>query len=235
MEKIKREHGDLFRNPTALPDFGVVVHYAAWSRSAIACPILIEWMVDYPDIPLYIIDITSPAYDRFFQSSGFRSGGDSEMLFVVGGEIMYLLWVGFPSMKTKQSCIAALDRLRNSHQPELLLVQRITRLTLEFIGGSPWPMGVYPQPDQPLTHTGQRAMELMAAYETRFQVDLTDFRFDDYFHPEGFEEIKPSGSLLKRIFTLPKPQPPAKKVLTIGHLVQGVKAGRLDEAVIWGE
>ena len=74
--------------------------------------------------------------------------------------------------------------------------------------------------------SGDDAVEFMMAYSKEFNVDLSRFMAADYFSPEG------SGvfSLIKSVFRIG--DDPNKKTLTVGHLLKGVQAGRLDEEVI---
>ncbi|SEW43394.1 DUF1493 family protein [Chitinophaga arvensicola] len=64
--------------------------------------------------------------------------------------------------------------------------------------------------------TGEDGEELIVAYSKRYQVDITGFLFNKYFFPEPFVNTMPDHVAL----------------LTAAHLLKGITAGRLDEAVI---
>jgi len=74
--------------------------------------------------------------------------------------------------------------------------------------------------------SGDDAVEFIIAYGKEFNVDVSNFRVSDYFSPE----IDAIMLGLIRIFTC-KPNP-SRKILTVGHLLKGIIAGRLDEEVI---
>lgn len=67
---------------------------------------------------------------------------------------------------------------------------------------------------------GDDADEFMVAYSKRFRVDAGDFRFPDYFGPEGFDLIGAVMDVIRR-------KPPLKP-LTIGMLELAAKMGRWD-------
>ncbi len=234
MEKITREHGDLFLNPTALPEFGVVYHYAAWSYAAHYWLPVVRAMDAYPDIPLYVIDLGAPAYATFSAASGVTANGKGEVLFVRGGHVLNCYTIGRSREGIQQRVKKELHMLERCRDPEELLFQRIVYL-LETMHGKGDP------PDTPATRieadrgcTGDDAYDLMVAYAETFKVDVSDFQYHDYFHGEGFNPISEVEALFKWVAGRFKPLPNDKKELTIAHLMQGVQAGRLDEEVIWG-
>lgn len=71
---------------------------------------------------------------------------------------------------------------------------------------------------------GDEAAELIYYYGKKFEVDTSSFNFKIYFTPEEIIIY-----LLRKILPCLNPK---KKELTIGDLVAGIKAGRLDEEVI---
>ena len=73
---------------------------------------------------------------------------------------------------------------------------------------------------------GDDAIEYVLAFGMKFNVDVTNFMFSDYFSPEGDFIL----SAIIRIFTGKKNT--KQKELTIRHLLKAIKAGRLDEVVI---
>lgn len=66
---------------------------------------------------------------------------------------------------------------------------------------------------------GDDASEILTKFCIEFNVDYSDFKFDDYFHPE----VSWNDFFVKK---------KKYKKLTIGHLVKAVQAGRLDEEII---
>lgn len=78
--------------------------------------------------------------------------------------------------------------------------------------------------EKDLNFYGDDAAELIYYYGEKFDVDTTNFNFKIYFTPEN--------QLLYLLIKLFPCLNPKKKELTIGDLVAGIKAGRLDEEVI---
>ena len=235
MEKITREHGDLFLNPTALPEFGVVYHYASWSHAGHLWRSVIDKMDAYPDIPLYVIDIMSPQYTTFFESSGFRSHGSPELLFVAGGEILQTFFMALSTKRGRDPIIKGLHMLERCRDPEELLFQRIVYLMETQHGPGDPPITRATRIEADRGCTGDDAYELMEAYAETFKVDVSDFQYHDYFHGEGMDPFLGIEHLFKWIASGFRPIPNDKKELTVAHLMKGVQAGRLDEGVIWGK
>lgn len=71
---------------------------------------------------------------------------------------------------------------------------------------------------------GDDAAEFIYYYGEKFGVDTNNFNFKLYFTPED--------SLTYLLYKLFPRLNPKKKELTIGDLVAGIKAGKLDEGVI---
>jgi acyl carrier protein len=67
--------------------------------------------------------------------------------------------------------------------------------------------------------TGDDAYDLIIAFRKKFNVDVSNYMFADYFEPEGMNWLVPHT--IKN-----------KKALTIGHLEKAIQAGRLDESII---
>lgn len=78
--------------------------------------------------------------------------------------------------------------------------------------------------EKDLSFYGDEAVDLICSYGEKFGVDISDFSFKIYFTPEEIIIY-----LLRKILPCLNPK---KKELTIGDLVAGIKAGRLDEEVI---
>jgi acyl carrier protein len=75
--------------------------------------------------------------------------------------------------------------------------------------------------------SGADGVEFIVAYGREFNVDVSGFMAADYFSPEG------GGVLSTLIKTLiGGKDESSEKILTVGHLLKGVQAGRLDEEVI---
>jgi Protein of unknown function (DUF1493) len=235
MEKITREHGDLFRNPTTLPEFGVVYHFAAWSYAAHYWRPVVSAMEAYPDIPLYVIDLGSPAYAAFSAASGVESKAKGEVLFVRGGHVLNCYAIGRSREGIQQRVKKELHTLERCRDPEELLFQRIVNLldTVHGPGDPPDTRATRIEADRGCT--GDDAYDLMVAYAETFKVDVSDFQYNDYFHGEGMDPFLGLESLFKWITGGFSPLPNDKKELTVAHLMKGVLAGRLDEAVIWGD
>jgi acyl carrier protein len=75
---------------------------------------------------------------------------------------------------------------------------------------------------------GDDAVEFLIAYGKEFDVDVSKFMAADYFSPEGSGFI----SLIKSFLRIEDDS--TKKHLTVGHLLKGIEAGRLDEGVMNG-
>jgi acyl carrier protein len=67
--------------------------------------------------------------------------------------------------------------------------------------------------------TGDDAVDFLVAYGKEFNVDLSNFMAADYFDGEGMDILGLRDSK-------------KKKILTIGHLENGIIAGRLNEEII---
>lgn len=80
--------------------------------------------------------------------------------------------------------------------------------------------------EKELQITGNDAVDFMVTFGKYFDVDVSMFMAADYFESEGIDILGP----FSRMFTCKKEK--EKKKLTIGHLVKGIIAGRLDESVI---
>lgn len=78
--------------------------------------------------------------------------------------------------------------------------------------------------EKDLGFDGDDAAELIYYYGERFDVNTSNLNFKIYFTPEE--------SLTYLLYKLFPRLNPKKKELTIGDLVAGIKAGRLDEEVI---
>ncbi len=70
---------------------------------------------------------------------------------------------------------------------------------------------------------GDDAFELLKTYALKFTVDISEFRFYDYFGPEGAPT--PWGFILELLF---RKQYKKKKRLTVEDLVRGVASGKLE-------
>lgn len=234
MEKITREHGDLFFNPEVLPEFGVVYHYDTWSHAISLWQPLLELMEDaYPDIPLYMIDLQSPQYLKFKESSAFDSQGDAEALFVRGGEILQILILGSLKKAQTQVLRAGLDMLERCRNPEEFQLQRVIFFIETQVGSFPIVPSTKIADD--LGCVGDDAEELLIAYGKKFNVDVSEFQFSEYFIGEGFDPIGGLIHFVKYLTNGFRTSTPPLKTLTIGHLIKGIQAGRLNEAVIWGD
>jgi len=75
--------------------------------------------------------------------------------------------------------------------------------------------------------TGDDAFEFLEDFSKKFNVDLSDFKIQEYFAPER------DGLLLGLMsFFIGKRNLPPKKELTIGDLERAVSAGKLDDVII---
>ena len=97
----------------------------------------------------------------------------------------------------------------DTHGIDLIEIKRTSRLELDFC--------IY----------GDDAGELLVAYSKKFNVDVSQFKFDCYFSGEGIDLIGP----LLRLFT-GKRRPARERELTIEDLEKGAIVGRLNEEVI---
>lgn len=80
------------------------------------------------------------------------------------------------------------------------------------------------QLEKDLKITGDDASEFMEDFSMKFNVDISNLNLDEYFASEG------TFSLYKLIFSGRKT---GKKTMTIGDLVRGVMAGKLDDGSIY--
>ena len=64
--------------------------------------------------------------------------------------------------------------------------------------------------------TGDDGEEFIVKFSKKYKVDISNFYFTKYFHPEPMVSSMP-----KEI-----------KLLTVGHLMKAIEAGRLDDDVI---
>lgn len=65
---------------------------------------------------------------------------------------------------------------------------------------------------------GDDAVLLIMEFQKEFEVDISNFKLQDYFSGEGFS--------LSEFFFPNKKQ--KKKELTIGHLIESIKSGKLE-------
>lgn len=75
--------------------------------------------------------------------------------------------------------------------------------------------------------TGDDAADLIIAYGKRFDVDVREFKADEYFKAEGWD-------ILNAIFQffMKKNNRSIKKSLKVKHLVKGMIAGKLNDEII---
>ncbi|MCC8187500.1 MAG: DUF1493 family protein [Bacteroides sp.] len=83
--------------------------------------------------------------------------------------------------------------------------------------------------EKDLRITGDEACDFMVEYGKHFNVNVSNFMADQYFEAEGHEYDWLSSLLLT--FRLKKEAPPIKP-FTLGDLVKGIKAGKLDESIL---
>ncbi|MDI9340956.1 MAG: hypothetical protein QM534_10350 [Sediminibacterium sp.] len=79
----KRDKGSI--NFGEIPKNGVVFLFSIWSESRLYLSHLINTLNDYPNLPLYIIDIDDPLYQVFKDQYDFLSQGKGEVLFIKNG------------------------------------------------------------------------------------------------------------------------------------------------------
>ncbi len=83
--------------------------------------------------------------------------------------------------------------------------------------------------EKDLRITGDEACDFIVEYGKHFNVNVSNFMADQYFQAEGHEYDWLSPLL--QTFRLKKEDPPIKP-FTLGDLVKGIKAGKLDESVL---
>lgn len=66
---------------------------------------------------------------------------------------------------------------------------------------------------------GDDAYEFIADFGKKFNIDVTQFKFSEYFSEEGFSFFASSKKA-------------ASRELTIGHLLSAIRVGKLDDTVI---
>jgi acyl carrier protein len=75
---------------------------------------------------------------------------------------------------------------------------------------------------------GDDGVEFMIAYGREFNVDVSKFMAANYFDPEGSRVL---SAIVESLHGYNKSK---RKPLTVGHLLRGIQAGRLDEEVMSG-
>ncbi len=85
-------------------------------------------------------------------------------------------------------------------------------------------MDEYTTIEEDLRITGEDANDLFIEYAKYFKVDISKFMISDFFQEECSFYAGPKLSQKKDAQTL--------KPFTVGDLVKGVKAGKLDESVL---
>ncbi len=78
--------------------------------------------------------------------------------------------------------------------------------------------------------TGDDAREFLEAFKSAFDVDFSDFRFCDYFGPEGFGLDFGVAGLVRWLRGEPKKFPGIP--VTIGHLIRIATLKRWDPAIL---
>ena len=68
---------------------------------------------------------------------------------------------------------------------------------------------------------GDDAFDLLVAYSFKYNVDMSNFKFEDYFITEG------SLYFFQKLLKIKRPSK-----LTVAHLAKGIIAGKLDESII---
>lgn len=79
--------------------------------------------------------------------------------------------------------------------------------------------------EEDLSITGDDAWEFFVDYSKNFDIDISNFRFSDYFESEGIDFISP----ILELFRLKKKR--VKKEFLVAYLILGVEAGKLDSEV----
>jgi hypothetical protein len=72
---------------------------------------------------------------------------------------------------------------------------------------------------------GDDAVDFLVAYGKRVNVDVSKFMAADYFSDEGFDLW---SYVIDKLFGITE----KRKAFTVGHLYQGIIAGRLDDEII---
>lgn len=91
--------------------------------------------------------------------------------------------------------------------------------------------GVYKKPITPETRLGadlgidgDDASELLEDVVVAFDIDVSEFKYDDYFGPEGLSVFFPIYLIL-RLLNI-QPWPPLKE-MTVGHLAEAIRLKKL--------
>jgi hypothetical protein len=115
--------------------------------------------------------------------------------------------------------------MNDSPEPASKLFKMLADYAVEYSGADePVTYGTRLHHDMGLV--GLDASYFLDWYAKKFHVVLKDFMFDDYFR----DEPEPFSRLIDLIIRNTQP----KKTLTLGHLMKGIMAGRLDETIING-
>lgn len=102
-------------------------------------------------------------------------------------------------------------------------IDKISLLIEELRGCCSSPIEENTEIEKDLDISGDDALELIIAYASSFNVDVSNFKAGDYFKAEGLELF---CFLRKR---------QKRKALTIGDLIKGIEAGRLDDEILTKE
>ena len=73
---------------------------------------------------------------------------------------------------------------------------------------------------------GDDAVDFFIKFRDKFGVDISHFKLDEYFDPEGFDMISFFSSLFNRGVKR------KKKEITLGDLEKAIILGKLDETVV---
>lgn len=99
------------------------------------------------------------------------------------------------------------------------LISQIKKLLEMRVGKIKQPLSVNTCIEEEIKIAGDDAYKFIVDFGKKFKVDVTQFKFSKYFSEEGFPFLSSSNK-------------DVPKELTIGHLLNAIKAGKLDETVI---
>ena len=99
----------------------------------------------------------------------------------------------------------------------------IWRQIIQFVKEERWDDEYTPETDivKDLKLNGDDAYEFIYLFSKKFNVSITEFKFEEYLYPEG------DRILLKLLNLILKPKKKVKKKITLRDLERSVKEGKL--------
>lgn len=98
----------------------------------------------------------------------------------------------------------------------------LIRFTVDFSGADDIDYNENTDIEKDVGITGDDAADYLVEFGKRYNVDLSNFNFDDHFDPEGYDIL---GEIWRFLFN--RKNNSNKKPLTIGDLLNAIASGKL--------